>query len=68
MSKEDMFTHTIRAIGILISGTGYEHSEKSELFHTLANNVIQLTEDPPHYLDLFQQMLGQNPSDPTKLN
>lgn len=68
MSKDDMFIHTIRALGILISGTGYDHGEKSELFHTLANNVIQLTDNPPYYLGLFHDMVGQPSVDPNRLN
>lgn len=59
VNKDEMFVHTIRALGILISGTGYEHAEKAELFHTLANNVISLTDNPGYYLGVFQEMLGQ---------
>ena len=60
LDKDEMFVHTIRALGILISGTGYEHAEKAELFNTLANNVISLTDNPPYYLTVFREMIGQN--------
>lgn len=68
-SKDEMFVHTIRALGILISGTGYEHAEKAELFNKLANNVISLTDNPTYYLGVFQEMVGQpKPMDSAHLN
>lgn len=67
--KDEMFVHTIRALGILISGTGYEHAEKAELFNSLANNVISLTDNPAYYLGVFQEMVGQpKPLDSAHLN
>ena len=58
MNKDDMFVHTIRALGVLVSGTGYDPEDKSELFHSLAGNIINLTDNPDYFRSMFQEMLG----------